>query len=180
MNTTVPESVEQIERELRSLEYKQMGLKPLPTIQVARDAVTDAMARHSVDSGFQRQLEAAQRVLSERLAQHEQFAELGKEIAAMQGRLAAAQQRVRAEMIAVADKRLARASQAYFEAQVATARAFRSLIEQVARSSTIQGANTVNIDRKLHLPSITPPSWSGTSAEIMLQGSSLPYEQDAA
>ena len=178
MNTVAIESVEQLQRELQSLQFQQMGINRQP-IQLARDALMDAVARHSVDEKYLPQLQSAQRVLAERLAQHDKYADLGEQIAKMEARLQAQQERVRIEQAERADKRLSSAKREYEQAQLQCARAFRALIEQVARSSNTPGASVLTVDFKLHLPSLTPPSWSGTTGEVMAQ-TTLPFEQEVA
>lgn len=180
MNTTKPtpvDSVEQIARELQSLRFKQMSLKPLPPVQVARDALMDATARHSVDPGFLPQLQAAQHVLAERLEKHDQFVVLGKEIAAMEERLQAAKERVRMENATQADERLSAAMTDYRQASLTCARSFRRLLNAARNSGNTPGAAHTIPDLSVHLPAVTPISNQGTTGQAMSAGL-LPIEQE--
>lgn len=176
--TIAPDVPEQLQRELASLEFEKMALMPLPSIQAARDAVVDAQARHSVDASPRHlnQIQAAQRVLAERLQKHDRHGELTTTIARLAERLQAAESRIRIERATAADEALAAAKSEYQQAQIQCGRAFRRYLSAVKRSSNTPGASIANPDYRLHLPGITPYSWSGTTGEAMAQAM-MPFEQ---
>ena len=171
---------EEVERQLASLRFRQMALKPLLPIEQARHAVIDAQARLAVtpiSNDLAIALEATQRVLAERLQKRDLFEKLGVEISKLEERLQAAQQRVRIENATQADERLQAAQQEYRQASLTCGRAFRRFVDAVRRSSNTPGAAVSRFDYSLHLPGITPASWIGTTGQAMNEGR-LPFEED--
>lgn len=174
MNTTTPtpvDSVEELQRQLQTLRFRQMAIKRQP-IELARNQVVDEEALGNAAA-----LEAARRVLAERLRAHREFDDLGTAINALEARLANAESRVRIELATAADERLSAAMTDYRHASLTCAKSFRRLLQQAARSSNTPGAAHTVPDLSVHLPAVTPVSNQGSTGMAMSMGR-LPFEED--